>query len=407
LKAVSLSLTEARWLALEAQDLWQPRPPRPPKSSPALAERLGRLGTIQLDAVNVLARTQYLVGFARVGTFEADSLLALTGPGRPWFEYWGHAASIMPVSMHPLFRWRMSQWRGNPTGTLPQRRRAAWHEAHATYIDAVLGEVTERGPLAASQLSDPRRRSGEWWERRSEGRRALEHLFGEGRLAGWRAPNFERIYDLTERVIPRAVLEEPSPTRAEAERSLVEISARCLGVATEADLADYFYLRKTEVRAALPSLVADGVLVPAKVEGWRQQAYVMPGAKPRRPRRHHATLISPFDSLIWGRERTERLFGFRYRIEIYVPGPKRQHGYYVLPLLLGDRLVARFDLKADRKAARLMVRSAHGEADLDRTEIAPAAAAELTSMAGWLGLTDVAVSRQGDLASPLRSALRG
>jgi hypothetical protein len=403
-----LSNQQARWLAIAAQGLAAPRghDARRRPGRAALEAVMQRVGTIQLDAVNVLERTQFLVPFSRMGAYDRDTMRRLTGPQRPWFEYWGHAASLLPVAMYPLLRPRMGRFSANPADGSPyERRRAAWRAEHAAYLGAVLRDVAERGPLAASQLADPRRRAGEWWERRSDGRRALEVLFGEGVLAAWRNPTFERVYDLTERVIPREALEAPVPAPEEAERQLIVIAAGCMGVASSADLADYFGLKRPTARLRIAELVDDGRLTPLRVQGWKDPAYIAADARPRAPRRVGATLLSPFDSLIWSRDRTERLFGFRYRIEIYVPEPRRIHGYYVLPLLLGDRLVGRFDLKADRKTSTLVVGAAHAEPDADRSSIVDGALGELSALARWLGLEQIAVGGRGALAGPLHAAL--
>ena len=322
--AAQLSSLEARRLAIAAQGLANPRP-RPRGRGPddqQLRKVMGQLGTIQLDAVNVLERTQFLVPFSRLGSYDPAALRALSGPGGHWFEYWGHAASLLPVELQPLFRWRMERSRQDLLDNVGAReRRRAWRAAHADYMAAVLAEVTERGPLAASQLSEPRRRTGEWWDRRSLGRLALEFLFGDGVLAAWRGANFERIYDLTERIIPAEVLALPTPAPEDAQRELIALAARCMGVATVADLADYFWMRVPAARPRVSELVDEGRLAKVSVEGWSQPAYMAPGALAASPRRRHATLISPFDSLIWARPRAQRLFNFHYRIEIYVPGP--------------------------------------------------------------------------------------
>jgi len=404
-----LSNREARWLALDAQGLASSR--RPPGTRGPTAARLGRLldrlGTLQLDAVNVLERTQFIVPFSRIGAYDPAVLRGLSGPRGRWFEYWGHAASVLPTEMYPLFRWRMDQWRGDGAEGPAMVRRQAWRAANADYLAAVLQEVAEAGPLTASQLSDPRRQVGEWWERRSDGRRALELLFGAGVLAGWRNPNFERVYDLTERVIPPAVLDLPVPTAEEAQRELLLIAARCLGVATVADLADYFWIPTPVARVRVAELVEAGRLTPVAVERWRHPAYGVANPRPRPPRRDHATLLSPFDSLIWNRDRVERLFDVRYRIEIYVPEHLRTHGYYVLPLLLGDRLVARFDLKADRKAGAIRVAAAHLEPDVTPDSVIGPAVTELRALGDWLGLEHIDVVARGDLAPALRKAVRG
>ena len=403
----SLSIREARSLAIAAQGLAAPRPAartRPP--GPArLSRLLDRVGTIQLDAVNVVERSQFLVAFSRIGAYDKATLRGLTGPGGRWFEYWGHAASLLPVDAHPLVRWKMERWRNDEVDSPKvQQRRRAWREAHADYMAAVLQDVTERGPLTAAQLSDPRRRSGEWWARRSDGRRALELLFGDGVLAAWRSATFERVYDLTERVIPPAVLDRPTPSVEEAQRQLITQAARSMGVATVTDLADYYWIRPGPARLRVAELVDMGGLVPVTVQGWDAAAYMVPEARPPRTRRHHGTLLSPFDSLIWRRDRTERLFGFRFRIEIYVPGHLRTHGYFVMPLLLGDQMAGRFDLKADRRTGTLRVVGSYLEPPADRTAAGEAAAAELHRLRQWLGLDHLSVGDRGDLAPELSRA---
>ncbi len=372
----------------------------PAKTKSLLHGVMGQLGTIQLDAVNVLARTQFLVPFSRLGTYDPAVLRSLSGPDASWFEYWGHAASLLPVELHPLLRWRMQRFRDDLVdGAAAQARRRAWRADHSTYIASVLGEVIERGPLPASQLSEPRRQGGEWWDRRSTGRRALEVLFADGVLSAWRTPNFERIYDLTERVVPAAVLEMPTPSDQDAQKQLITLAACSLGVATQADLADYFWLRPQRARQLVAELLGEGRLAQVSVEGWPQPAYVLPGSRPKPPKRVGATLISPFDSLIWTRPRAQRLFEFHYRIEIYVPGQLRTHGYYVMPLLLGDALVARFDLKSDRKGDALLVVGAFAEPGQATGAVAEAALAELHRLREWLGLSNLLVAPKGESRS--------
>jgi uncharacterized protein YcaQ len=402
--SAQLSNREARWLAIAAQGLGAARSTgsAKPRGAAQLRKVMQQIGTIQLDAVNVLARTQFLVVFSRIGSFEPATMHSLSAPGGDWFEYWGHAASLLPLELHPLFRWRMQRWADDLVDSPEvQQRRHAWRAEHADYLAAVLAEVDERGPLTAAQLSDPRRRAGQWWDRRSDGRRALELLFGDGVLAAWRSPNFERVYDLTERAIPRQVLELPTPSAEEAQRQLILLAAGSLGVATTADLADYFWLRLPAARLRVDELVEDGRLVEMAVEGWKLPGFVLPGTRPRAPRRQHATLLSPFDSLVWNRDRTERLFAFRYRIEIYVPAARRTYGYYVLPLLLGDELVGRIDLKADRAGRALRVVAAYAEPGSDAPAVAGAALEELHALRDWLGLDHLAVSGRGDLSARL------
>lgn len=396
-------------MSLQAQGLGLERPEAKarPLGAPALRKVMTTVGTVQLDAVNVLERTQFLVPFSRLGAYDRSAFLNLTGPGRPWFEYWGHAASLLPVDMHPLLRWRMKRFRDDlvdsPTA---QQRRRQWRAAHAAYMATVLAEVAERGPLAASELSEPRRRVGEWWDRRSDGRRVLELLFADGVLAAWRSASFERVYDLAERVIPLEVLDLPTPDEHEAQRRLLERAAGCMGVATVADLADYFWMRPKAAAPRVAELVEEGRLVPLSVGGWRQAAFTLPSARPRPPARLSATLLSPFDSLIWARERAERLFAIRYRVEIYVPEPQRAFGYYVLPLLLGEQIVARFDLKSDRRGSALNVVAAHLEPGQRATAVAGPAVAELHRLRSFLGLSELAISGRGDLAPALAKAGR-
>jgi len=275
-------------------------------------------------------------------------------------------------------------------------------------VEFVLDMVRERGPIRASDLAAKgrRRQPGEMWSW-SEEKTALEYLFFAGRVCSARRVNFERLYDLPERVLPRQVLEAPTPSQEEAQRQLLLIAVKRLGVATESDLGDYFRLPRAESKARVAELTEDGGLIPVQVEGWRQPAYLSTERPPGLRRATAArALLTPFDSLVWARERTERIFGFRYRIEIYVPAPKRVHGYYVLPFLLGDRLAARVDLKSDRQAGVLRVPGAFAEPGVDSTRVAAELADELQLLSEWLGLGSVSVGRKGDLATALRRAAR-
>ena len=395
-----VSAREARWLALHAQGPGRSRPGRP-SGLAALRRAIGAVGIVQLDAINVVQRTQFLVLFSRAGSYDPAMLHTMTGPGSELFEYWGRAASLLPVAHYPLYRWRMDEHRAPDHTRPPVARREAWRAANAAYIAAILAEVRDRGPLTAAQLTDPRRQVGEWWERRSVGRLALEWLFDRGELAAWRTPSFERVYDVPERVIPAAVLAAPVPTSDDAHRTLVGMAARSLGVATVRDLAAYHGLKVAAVRPRVAELVEAGELMTADVEGWSAPAYLPTSARPRPPGRPDATLLSPFDSLIWDRERTRRLFAFEYRIEVYVPAPDRRYGYYVLPLLVGDRLAGRLDLKADRRQATLRVHSAHVEVGFGAAEVAEAAAGELDRLRDWLDLERTSVARRGNLAGAL------
>jgi uncharacterized protein YcaQ len=398
-----LSAAEARRVALAAQGFAEP-PLRRAVDTRALRGRVvDRVGLIQIDSVNVLQRAHYLPAFSRLGPYDTDLLDKLSHYApRRLFEYWGHEASLIPVELHPHLRWRMRRAHDDAWGGM---RRIA--RDRPELVAAVLEDLRARGPLTASQLGhldEPRGRKGPWWDW-SDVKRALEFLFWSGEITSARRRRFERLYDVPERVIPAAVLAAPTPPVEEAQRELLRVAAHSLGVATASDLRDYFRLPAAEAKARIAELVEAEDLLPVAVEGWTQDAYLAPGA--RLPRRVDArALVGPFDSLIWERPRVERLFGMRYRIEIYVPKEQRVHGYYVLPLLLGDELVARVDLKADRAAGALLVQAAHAEPDVTpaRGEIAEALLGELRAMASWLDLEDVVVVGAGDLAPALRKA---
>ena len=376
-----LSLLQARRIALAAQGFGAKRPGAVGQAH--LKREIERLGLHQIDSVNVLSRAHYLPAFSRLGAYDRTLMdKAAWGPKRTrrMFEYWAHEASLLPLDMQPLLRWRMAEADAGENGWTGLR---AYAREKRTEVMAVLDRIRKEGPLAVSDFEEGKSRSG-WWEW-GESKRMLEWLFWAGHITtATRRGGFERVYDLTERVIPADILALPTPGKATAHRALVERAARALGVATEADLRDYFRTGLSDTRTAITELAEEGILIPAIVAGWRQPAWLHRDA--RRPRRIDTrALLVPFDPLIWGRARTERLFDFRYRIEIYTPVEKRQYGYYVLPFLLGDRLVARGDLKADRKASVLRVQSRHFEAN------APAEAAaeldeELALMARWLGL---------------------
>lgn len=410
--AFDLSAVQARRLAIAAQGFGRPRPSGRVDSR-HLRRAIDDVGLLQLDSVNVFCRSHYMPIFSRLGPYPREALDRLAwhedrsgrtrrARQRDLIEYWGHEASLLPVELQPLLRWRMAR-----VDSLAWKSVARLGAERPELLEFVLDQVRERGPLRAADLeaNGGRPRSGEMWSW-SEEKAALEHLFYAGRICAARRVNFERHYDLPERVLPRTVLEAPTPTQDEAQRQLLLIAAKRLGVATEPDLGDYFRLPRRESKARVAELAEEGGLIPARVEGWRQPAYLANERPPglRRVARARA-LLTPFDSLVWARDRAERLFDFHYRIEIYVPAPKRVHGYYVLPFLLGDRLVARVDLKSDRQAGVLRVRAAFAEPHADTKLVAAELAAELRLLGEWLGLGGVSVARKGDLAAALRGAL--
>ena len=403
-----LTQLQARRIALAAQGFTDRVHATP--SMATLERTLTRTGVLQVDSVNVLQRAHLMPLYSRMGAYDVDLLRRAQThtPRRPrrLVEYWAHVQALMPVELWPLMRHRMDRYRGE---------RGKWgFTADPRLEPRVLDAVRERGPVTARDLEDeldsgPRTKE-HWGWNWSEARKVLDYLFlvGDVAIAG-RNRQFEVVYDLPERVLPAAVLAAPTPTPQEAVTELVRRAARSHGVASAACLADYYRLRlqpapgKASAKAAVDELVESGELTPVAVQGWRRRAYLHCDA--RLPRRVGArALLSPFDPVVWERSRAEALFDFFYRIEIYVPAEKRVHGYYVLPFLLGDRLVARVDLKADRASGRLLVPGAFAEACAP-PETADELAVELRRLAGWLGLDDVIVGERGDLSRALGAAL--
>jgi hypothetical protein len=359
---------------------------------------MDRVGLIQIDSVNVLVRSQELPLFARLGPHPRDLLPRAAADGE-LFEYWGHEASHIRAEHHRLFRWKMARATERAWGSVARMGRD-----RPGYVEAVFEMVAERGPVVAGELSERTAPKGAWWDW-DHAKLALEWLFYTGRITARRRVNdFARLYDLPERMLPPAVLAAPTPPEPEARKELLVLAAGSLGVGTVRDLADYHRQLIPTCRPLIAELVEDGRLVAVTVEGWKEPAYLHPEAALPRWVRARA-LLSPFDSLVWERPRLERVFGFHYRIEIYTPAPKRRFGYYVLPFLLGDELVARVDLKAERAAGALLVRGAYAEPGVPEGLVAQEMAEELASMAGWLGLDRVVVEPRGDLAPGLRAAV--
>jgi uncharacterized protein YcaQ len=395
----TLSPSAARRVALAAQGFADRRPAAGVRVDVRHVRRaLARAGVVQIDSVNVLVRSHELPLFSRLGLHSRTLLPRLAyGPRRELFEYWAHEASYVPVELHPLLRWRMARARTEAWG-----RMARINRERPDLVRRVVAELADRGPLAASELSVGRRGTGSWWGW-GEGKTALEWLLWSGEVtATGRGANFERTYDLTERALPPSVLAMPTPDEPGAKRELLRFAAARLGIGTARDLADYFRLRMPDARPRLTELVEEGTLLPVRVDGWREPAFLDRGAVvPSRALQAWA-LLSPFDSLVWERARVERLFGMRLRLEVYTPAAKRVHGYYVLPFLLGEHLVARVDLKADRKSRRLLVLAAHAEPDHPAGDVAGPLAAELGNLAAWLGLdAGIVVIERGDLAPAL------
>ncbi|MBV9645907.1 MAG: YcaQ family DNA glycosylase [Candidatus Eremiobacteraeota bacterium] len=379
-RTLSLSKAEARRLAVRAQGLGA-------NGLPTRVERrtlrsvFARIGVVQIDSVNVLVRSQYLPLFSRVGPYRRKLLDELAyGPRRALFEYWGHEASLIPLELFPLFRWRMARaerFEGTWSGL------ARWARNKRDFIESIYRQIEQRGPTGAGEL-EKRNRPGSWWGW-TDAKAALEYLFWAGRVSTAYRRSFERVYDTTERVIPAAILQLPHLQEAEAHRQLLRLSLKAMGFGTERQLRDYFRLPTPDAKRRIAELVEAEEFLPVTVDGIQAIGYVLRGTPvPRRS--GGAALLSPFDSLVWERDRTEHLFDFHYRIEIYTPAHKRVHGYYVLPFLLGDRLVARVDLRADREHSALELKALHLEPRVRRADVLEALYPQLERMREWLGL---------------------
>ena len=399
----SLTAAQARRIAVAAQGFSEPKPGGPINRA-HLTRLISRIQVLQLDSVSVAVRAHYAPVFSRLGPYDRDVLdRAAWGPrsSRLLAEYWAHEAALMAVDDWPLLRWRMRQYRHGRWGT---------HivQANPQLAEDIVAAVAELGPSTAGQIeahlaAEPRRKKGTWWSR-SDTKWVAEALFASGALTTATRVGFARHYDLVERVLPPNVLARHVDDDA-AVRELTLRAATALGVGTEADIRDYFRLSAQQVKPAIAGLVADGEIERVHVDGWSAPAYLRAGRTVPRQDRGTA-LLCPFDPLIFFRPRVERLFNFHYRVEIYVPANKRQYGYYVWPLLMDGRLVARVDLKADRATNSLRVVGAFGEPDIPRARVAAALAGELESMASWLGLGGFSVSGRGDLAGELRTAAK-
>ncbi|WP_338497961.1 winged helix-turn-helix domain-containing protein [Pseudomonas sp. WP18] len=388
---LSFTLKQARRLALAAQGFDGRSPPASVQPS-RLNRLIERLGVLQIDSVNALVRSHYLPLFSRLGTYNPDLLDQAAwsqGRRRTLFEYWGHEASLLPMALYPLMRWRMQR---AARGEGIYQQLARFGQERQDVIRRVLASVRAQGAVGAGSLSTRQEKAGPWWDW-SEEKHALEWLFAAGEVTVAGRRGFERLYDLPERVLPAEILQQGPPDEAQAQRALLMRAADALGVGTEKDLRDYFRLEPADCRGRLAELEEAGELVRCQVQGWKQVAWCRPSAKI--PRKVAASaLLSPFDSLVWERSRTERLFDFRYRLEIYTPVHKRVYGYYVLPFLHNERIAARVDLRAERALGRLAVHAVHEEAPELDEEGVQALALNLRRMARWLGLERVQLNCQ-------------
>ena len=402
---IEISAPEARRLALASLGFGIKKPAH--AGAAHVRATAARLSAIQIDSVNILARAHYLPTFSRYGPYPMSALDAMAHARRELFEYWGHAACFLPIDLYPLMRWRMDNQRLNWSGLRATQK---------AFIDAVYAEVAERGPMSAGELSMGGKSTGPWWGW-SKGKHAMEMLFRQGRLAVAGRRNFERLYDIPERVIPDAVRRAKTLAPEDAKKALILRAARAMGVGMAGDIAQYFHIdawwdRLSVNGRRLPAktgvlfdeLVEAAELQRVRVAGWTKPAFIVSGARIPKAVDVQA-IVSPFDPVLWERRWTKAVFGFDYQIEIYVPGPKRIYGYYVLPFLLGDRFAARVDLKADRKTSTLIVHASYVESGMDAKRVAASLAGELRSMADWLALESFVVHPKGNLATALKREL--
>lgn len=396
-----MRIVEARRIALAAQGFARPQPAKPTQAH--FKRVLKNMSVLQLDSVQYVCRSHYLPVFARLGVFDTGHLDKFTYGTSHVLETWAHEASLIPMEHEPLLRWRKT--RSAEGKVWAHLRELA--EKRPEYVASLRREIEERGPLHAGQLSEPgKNKKGTWWNARSDGKVALEWMFHAGQVGARRDSNFRRVYDLPERIIPDKVQAIQTPSVSDAHRELLMLAAKSHGIASMDCLADYFRIKISEARPRVAELVEDGRLTQVEVEGWDKPGYLHP--KREQPGSIEvATVLSPFDPVVWNRKRAAKLFNFEYRIEIYVPQPKRKYGYYVLPFLMGDTLRARVEVKADRKAGRLLVIGAWLEKGQDGSRTAERLAGSLRTLATQLKLDTLTLPRKGNLAKLLATALRG
>jgi uncharacterized protein len=396
-RSSSLTLREARRLALSSQGFGKSKSAAASGWS-AQDQALKKLHLLQIDSVNVLSRSHYLPLFSRLGNYDRNALDARTlqTDGREFFECWAHEASLVRMELHPLMRWRMN--RAHKGDGIYRSMRDFAH-SEKTYLKNILQFVKSHGPTAQSDLPDKSKGEGGWWGW-SKGKLALETLFAQGLLTTAKRESFERFYDLPERIIPAEILNLPTPSERDSILKLIDLSAQALGVGSAFDFRDYFRLPIADAKLAMNDAIDAGIIQPISIDGWKPQAYIHQAAKI--PRKLDASaLVSPFDPICWDRDRTERLFDFHYRIELYTPQPKRKFGYYVLPFLMGEGFGGRVCLKADREAETLRANASHHEEFIDTEAAAVQMAQELKRMAHWLGLPNIEIKNSGNLAKQL------
>jgi len=397
-----MSLDVARRVALGAQGFADPRPSgRVDRRH--LRRVMGRLRVLQLDSIPIVARTQYLPFHSRLGPYDMGQLDKIAYSDDEWFEAWSHEASLLPVGAEPLMRWTWERARDGHTWK--SLREVADREP--AYVQAVLDEVRERGAVTGGQLSDPRplQDDGSGWWHRSLGVLALDWLFRIGELGIRRQGNFEKVFSPLDDIVPAEILAQPTPAVDESQRQLALLAVQAHGVGTAHDIADYFRLPIGEIRVAVASLVDDGLVIPATVEGWGKPAFADPQA--RIPRLiAGATVLSPFDPVVWKRDRAERLWGFAYKIEIYTPAAKRKYGYYVLPVMVDGQLVGRLDVKTDREAGVLRIKAAHAEPGYEMPSVASRVLDAIEDLRQLVGSSSYEVIDRGNFAPMLRAQVR-
>ncbi|MBX2884547.1 MAG: winged helix DNA-binding domain-containing protein [Granulosicoccus sp.] len=401
MSSLRLTSRQARMLAIRSQGFRQADDHCVPTGWRQMKSSLISMGALQIDAINTVIRSHYTPLYSRLGPYDRTILdkhlfaVNKNPSKRSFFEYWGHECSVLPIELYPLFRWRMDDAKKG-VGIYKQLQQMARDKP--SFVASVKAQL-HQNPMSCRELGPDRRGPGMWeW---SESKQALEYLFSTGEVASLGRRGFERVYALAQDTIPSALLNETGIERIEAQACLIELAAKALGVATEADLRDYFRLSAVDGKAAIARLLAQGRLLETTVEGWTKPAYLLP--KTTLPRQAPAsTLLTPFDPLVWNRDRAKRLFDFDYKIEIYVPSEKRRFGYWVMPFLHQGNIVARVDLKADRDAGLLIVKGAWSEPHQHHDDIVPPLARELERLASWLGLAGCSVGKKGDLAKHLR-----
>ena len=397
---LEIDAVSARRIAVAAQGLHRPR------SEAKVTQRHFRrvfkdVGLVQLDSVQAICRSHYLVFFSRLGKYDRSKLDEWIWHSGEIFESWAHEASILPVETEPFVRWKKSRARKGETW----KGLFELANSQGEYVRDVMSQVSlAESPIRASELSEPRNRSGSWWSGRSDGQKTLDWLFRIGELAVKRDKNFSRSYVPFNSAISSEISRFPDPLESDAINELILISARCNGIGTVSDIADYFRIKPSLIRDSLPSLLEQKKLVSVEVEGWKENAYLHPSVSV--PKRIEArALLSPFDSLVWCRPRIERVFNFKYRLEIYVPKEKRKYGYYVLPFLLNENLVARVDLKTLRSTGKLLVKGIHLEKGVDPEMVLSELSEEIKKLSDFLDLPQVSVTSRSKPAVLLSSFL--